>query len=97
MSVEEDDPESDEEESIELDESDDSPMRGESPPPLSSSILDDRLRFEEECARLPRPDEVGRDAVKLTVGICFFHRDDRSVEAVPESDPWVADVDGTLG
>lgn len=96
MSVEEDDPVSEEEESIELDESDSSPMEGESPPPLLSSILDDRLRFDKECARLPRPDEGGRSGVKLTVGICVFHLDERSVEAVPEPDTGMPDVVGTL-
>jgi len=94
----EEDPVSAEEESIELDESDDSPIGGESPPrlPLSSSILDDRLRFEEceECAQVPRRDEVDGDAVKLTVGICFFHRADRSVEVVSESDTGEVDVGG---
>ena len=86
----EEDPVSEDEESpdSELDESDEPPMEGETPPVLSSSIRDVRLRFDGGDARWSRPlaDAAEEDAVKLTVGIFCFHRGDLSGREASESD-----------
>jgi hypothetical protein len=84
---------SEDEEPSELDSSDDSPLEGESPPPLSSSILEERLRLDEESANGSRAAE---DPVKSTFrGILSFH--DLFARPAAEVCAWEADVSDTVG